>query len=123
MHVMQLVAHSVQQQAHHQDSLQIEPGLFEGRSFLGQVLCQLVGVLNGHAPSLTQVGLHGMGTVPQQDDIVLGPLEDRGAVEDVTTQHIRLRRCPAHSSRLLHLPSMQASYCKAGVWMTNFDDQ
>ena len=49
-----------------------------------QVFCQLVSILNSHAAALPQVGLHCMGAVPQQDDIVLGPLEDWRSVINVT---------------------------------------
>lgn len=71
--------------AYHKDSFQVEVGLLEVLGLKVQVLCQLEGVLNGHAAPLPQVGLHRMGAVPQQDDIALGPLEDRRAIKDITT--------------------------------------
>ncbi len=80
---------------HHQHLLHIEPRLLERVRGFAEILSQLIGILNGHATPLTQVGLHGVGAVPQQDHIVLGPLEHWGAVKDVTAQHIRLWCCPA----------------------------
>ena len=69
---------------YHKDPFQVEPGLLESLGIFVQVLCQLIGVLNGHAATLTQVGLHCVGAVTQQDDILLGPLEDWRPIVDVT---------------------------------------
>jgi len=80
---------------YHQHLLHVEPGLLERVLGFAEILSQLIGIFNGHATALAQVGLHGMGAVSQQDHIVLGPLEDWGAVKDVTAQHIRLWCCPA----------------------------
>ena len=88
-------------ETHHQHLLYVEPGLLERVPGFAEILSQLVGIFNGHAPTLTQVGLHGMGAVAQQDHIVLGPLEDWGAVKDVTAQHIRLWCCPAKETIIL----------------------
>lgn len=63
-----------------------------------EVLGQLVGIFDGHTPSLPQIGLHGMCTVAQQDDLPLGPLEHRGSVKDVTPQNISLWCSPASQS-------------------------
>lgn len=70
--------------SYHKDPFQIEPRLLEGLGLVVQVLCQLVGILNGHAATLTQVGLHCMSAVTQQNDVLLGPLEDWRAIIDVT---------------------------------------
>ena len=80
---------------HHQHLLHVEPGLLERVPGFAEILGQLIGILNGHAPTLAQVGLHGVGAISQQSHIVLGPLKDWGAVKDVTAQHIRLWCCPA----------------------------
>lgn len=85
-------------ETHHQHLLHVEPGLLERVPGFAEILSQLVGIFNGHAPTLTQVGLHGVGAVAQQDHIVLGPLEDWGTVKDVTAQHIGLWCCPAKES-------------------------
>lgn len=70
--------------AYHENSFQVEVGLLEVLGLKIQVLCQLEGVLNGHAATLPQVGLHCMGAVPQQNNIALGPLEDWRAIKDIT---------------------------------------
>lgn len=95
-HSMGVVSLHNGSRSYHKDLFQVEPGLLKGLSVLVQVFGQLVGILNGHAASLAQIGLHCMSAVAQQNDILLGPLEDRRAIIDVTTQHISLRSCPAY---------------------------
>ena len=60
-------------QAHLEDALSIHRSA-RGLSLLSslrEVDCQLVAVLNGHAASLPQVGLHGVGAVAQQSNQAL----------------------------------------------------
>ena len=90
------------QLAYHKHLLNVEVGLIKSGDSLVEILGQLVGIFNGHAPALPQVGLHGMGTVPQQDNIALGPLEHRWSVIDVATQHIIFWSRPTHSKCTLH---------------------
>ena len=81
--------------------LNVEPGLVKLGDSLVEILGQLVSILNGHAPSLPKIGLHGMGAVAQQNDLTLGPLENRWPVKDVPPQHIRFWRGPAQQATLV----------------------
>ncbi len=49
---------------HHQYLLHVKPGLLERVPGFAKILRQLVCIFDGHAPTLTQVGLHGVGAVP-----------------------------------------------------------
>mmetsp|Transcript_28637 Transcript_28637/g.77241 ORF Transcript_28637/g.77241 Transcript_28637/m.77241 type:complete len:219 (-) Transcript_28637:977-1633(-) len=79
---------------------------------------QLMRILNGHAPALTQVGLHCVCAVPQQSHTAFSPAEDRGPVVHVTPQHVSLwgglnevHHIIVPMPKQLHQPRLALTWC------------